>query len=239
MHWTSNYSGRFPELPYYSACELDHLCEQLITTLLGSRHGHVAFPVATADLTVLIEYLGATLDASADLSAEERMTHGCTVFIPGCRPLVRIARRLSANPRYQHRLWIALTHVCAHVWLHRPVSGAWSRSGHLFGDGHRVVYRCEPTTMLRAHVSNWAEWQAGYVSGALLMPVSALREVIRQFLKREQVLRGPFPVSSPAGQALVREVVAAFAVSEEAARVRLLQRAMLTEDAVVQGQLFT
>jgi hypothetical protein len=217
---------------------LDHLCEQLITTFLGSRHHHMAFPIATDDLTVLVQYLGATLDASADLSAYERMTHGCTEFIPGRRPLVQIARRLSASPRYEHRLRTTLTHACGHVWLHRPLYEARWRLGHLFEGGRRVTYRCAPTTILRAISSNWAEWQAGYVSGALLMPISALREVIRQFLEREQVLRGPFPVSSPTGRLLVREVVAAFAVSDEAARVRLLHGGVLTEAPVVQGQLF-
>jgi len=239
MHWTSDHTGRFPERPYYSADELDHLCEQLITTFLGSRHGHVAFPVATADLTVLVEYLGATLDASADLSAHEGIIHGVMEFIPGDRPLVRIARRLSANPRDKYRLRTVLTHMCAHVWLHRPGSEARRRLGHLFGGDSRVTYRCAPTTILRAPSLNWAEWQAGYVSGALLMPVSRLRAVIQHFLEREQVLRGPFPVHSPAGQLLVREVMAAFAVSQDAARVRLRQRRVLTKAPVVQGQLFT
>jgi hypothetical protein len=92
--------------------------------------------------------------------------------------------------------------------------------------------------MLRAPRYDWAEWQAGYVSGALLMPVGALRAVIQCFLTRERRLRGPLPVRSPAGQRLVWEVTAAFAVSEEAARVRLLQRGVLTEERVVQGELF-
>ena len=174
MHWTPDRTGRFPERPYYSTGELDHLCEQLITTFLTSRHHHVVFPVATDDLTVLIEYLGATLDSSADLSAEETGTHGYTDFIPGSRPLVRIARQLSAHPRYENRLRTTLTHEGCHVWLHRPLYEARRRLGHLFGGDSRVTYRCEPTTMLRAPAADWAEWQAGYVSGALLMPVAAI-----------------------------------------------------------------
>src|SRR5882724_7183254 len=73
MHWTSDHTGLFVKRPYYSTGELDHLSEQLITTFLAFRHPHVAFPVATDDLTVLVQYLGATLDASADLSAHEGM----------------------------------------------------------------------------------------------------------------------------------------------------------------------
>jgi hypothetical protein len=110
--------------------------------------------------------------------------------------------------------------------------------GHLFEGDNRVTYRCARTTMLHAPRSDWAEWQAGYVSGALLMPVSALRMVVQRVLAREHSLRGPFPVHTPTGQLLVQEVMAAFAVSDEAARVRLVQRGVLTEESVMQGQLF-
>jgi hypothetical protein len=238
MHWTRDRTGRFPERPYYHPEELEHECEHLITTFLGDRHGAVAFPIATDDLTVLVEQLGATLDLYADLSADERSIEGYTEFVQGRKPLVRIARRLSDHPRYENRLRTTLAHECGHVWLHGALWEARWSQGHLFDGGTRLAYRCQQATMLRAPTSDWAEWQAGYVSGALLMPINALRDVIRRFLEREQVLGGPFPVSSPAGRRLVREVMAAFAVSEEAARVRLLQRDVLTETSVVQGWLF-
>lgn len=239
MRWTRDRTGRFPERPYYSVGELESESEHLITTFLRSRHGQVAFPVATDDLTVLVESLGGALDLYADLPADERAVEGYTEFAPGRKPLVRISRRLSAHPRYENRLRTTLTHEGGHVWLHGALWQARWRLGSLFEGGRRVTYRCHQATMLRAPASDWAEWQAGYVSGVLLMPVSALREVIQRVLEREQVLRGPFPVCSPAGQGLMREVMAAFAVSAEAARVRLLRRGVLTEEPVVQGQLFT
>jgi hypothetical protein len=70
------------------------------------------------------------------------------------------------------------------------------------------------------------------------MPVSTLRAVVQCVLPLDHPLRGPVPVRSPEGQRLVHAVMAAFAVSEEASRVRLLQRGVLTEERVVQGELF-
>ena len=238
MHWTRDRTGRFSERPYYSTDELESESEHLITTFLRSRHGHVAFPIATDDLTVLVEHLGGVLDLYADLSTDERSVEGYTDFVQGRKPLVRISRQLSEHPRYENRFRTTLTHEGTHVWLHRALWEMRWRLGHLFDGSRRVTYVCHQATMLRAPASDWAEWQAGYVSGALLMPISALREVIQRVLEREQRLRGPFLVSSPAGQLLVQEVMVTFAVSEEAARVRLLQRAMLTEEPVVQGELF-
>ena len=142
MHWTSDRTGRFVKRPSYSIGALEHLAEQLIITFLAFRHHHVAFPVATDDLTALVEYLGATLDLSAELSANERVVHGCTEFLPGHRPLVRIARPLSAHSRYAYRLRTTLAHACGHVWLHRPRAGARSRVGYLLGSGHRLAYYC-------------------------------------------------------------------------------------------------
>jgi hypothetical protein len=238
MQWTRDRTGRFPERPYYHPEELDQECEHLITTFLRDRHGHVEFPIVTDDLTVLIEQAGAALDLYADLSAYLGAVHGFTEFAPGRKPQVRISQQLSENPRYENRLRTTLTHECCHAWLHRALWEARSRLGQLFGASHRVAYVCRHEMMVGAPTSDWVEWQAGYVSGALLMPVSALRAVIHRFLERERLLRGPFPVSSPAGHILMRDVMAAFAVSADAARVRLLQRGVLMDEEVVQGHLF-
>jgi hypothetical protein len=54
-------TGRFAERPFYR--------ERLIHELLVKRHGRVAYPVETDDLTVLIEMHDADLDPYADLSA--------------------------------------------------------------------------------------------------------------------------------------------------------------------------
>jgi len=238
MQWTRDRTGRFPERPYYHPDELDQECEHLITTFLRDRHGHVEFPVATDDLTVLVEQAGAALDLYVDLSAHEGMVQGFTEFAPGHKPLVRISQRLSENPRYENRLRTTLTHEWGHVWFHRALWEARWRLGQLFGGGSRIAYLCQHATIIGAPKSDWAEWQAGYVSGALLMPVSTLHAVIRRFLERERLLRAPFPVSSSAGYTLIHDVAATFAVSADAARVRLLQRGVLMAEEVVQGNVF-
>ncbi len=124
------------------------------------------------------------------------------------------------------------------MWFHRALWEARWRLGQLFGGGSRIAYLCQHATIIGAPKSDWAEWQAGYVSGALLMPVSTLHAVIRRFLERERLLRAPFPVSSSAGYTLIHDVAATFAVSADAARVRLLQRGVLMAEEVVQGNLF-
>jgi hypothetical protein len=71
-------TGRFAERPFYQARELDDECERLIRDLLLKRHGKVDYPVATDDLTVLIEMHDADLDPFADLSAYGADVEGVT-----------------------------------------------------------------------------------------------------------------------------------------------------------------
>jgi hypothetical protein len=238
MQWVRDRTGRFPERPYYQPAELDAECERLITEFLRARHGTVAFPVITDDLSVLVEQAGAVLDMYADLSVHGGDIDGFTDFVPGCEPLVRISRRLSENPRYENRLRTTLTHEFGHVRLHGLLWEARWAVGDLFAGGRQVAHLCRREMIVGAPSTDWAEWQAGYVSGALLIPASYLRGVVRGFREREQLFQGPFPVNSRAGQLLVGEVTAAFAVSEDAARVRLLRHGVVTEGDVVQGSLF-
>jgi hypothetical protein len=233
MHWSSDCTGRFVMRPSYGPEELEQLCEYLLTTFLRFCHGHVPYPVATANLIVLVAYLGGTLEWS-----EARGLSGSAQFLPGRRPRVCIARPPAARPQDAQRVRTLLAHMCGHIWLHRPVAAARLGWGPLVPSGGPVIYRCRPATILGAPTADWAEWQAGYVAGVLLMPVRALGAVIQHALAREPRLRGPFSISSLAGQRLVQEIMAAFAVSEAAARVRLLQRGVLTEEGVVQGELF-
>jgi hypothetical protein len=238
MQWVRDRTGRFPERPYYQSAELDAECERLMTEFLRARHGTVAFPVVTDDLSVLVEQGGAVLDLYADLSVHGGDVDGVTDFVPGREPLVRVSRRLSENSRYENRLRTTLTHEFGHVRFHGLLWEARWALGDLFAGGGQVALLCRRGMLVGAPAMDWAEWQAGYVSGALLMPASHLRVVVRGFLEREQLFHGPFPVNSRAGQRLVGEVTAAFAVSKDAARVRLLRRGVLTEGDVVQGSLF-
>lgn len=80
-------TGRFAERPSYRERDLDDECERLIRELLMKRHGKVDYPVATDDLTVLIEMHDADLDPYADLSA----------YGAGCRRGDRVLPRPGAQ----------------------------------------------------------------------------------------------------------------------------------------------
>jgi Zn-dependent peptidase ImmA (M78 family) len=73
------------------------------------------------------------------------------------------------------------------------------------------------------------EWQAGFACGALLMPPTALRMTVKRFLEDNDVTIGRFAVKSKEAQSLITIVATAYAVSREAARVRLLQQGTLSE----------
>lgn len=66
------------------------------------------------------------------------------------------------------------------------------------------------------------EWQAGYVCGALLMPISYIKKITQDFLT-DRNHYGLIALGSPAGRELIARVVDTFKVSEDAARVRLLK----------------
>lgn len=71
------------------------------------------------------------------------------------------------------------------------------------------------------------EWQTGYVAGAILMPVSAVHRIVGDY-RSEKGRHGEIAVSSDAARVLVGLLIDAFAVSEEAARVRLIKLGLLT-----------
>ena len=70
--------------------------------------------------------------------------------------------------------------------------------------------------------SDWMEWQARYACGALLMPKSFVLKIINEFLTEKNHF-GPVAEASDKGRELIARVVAAFKVSQDAARVRLIK----------------
>ena len=92
---------------------------------------------------------------------------------------------------------------------------------------HCAKIICKRDTMIQASQTDWMEWQAGYISGALLMPKSAVIRTCAPY-NESHSLYGPAPLQCAHGPALVSCIVEAFRVSEEAARVRLLKLGMVT-----------
>ena len=81
---------------------------------------------------------------------------------------------------------------------------------------------CYRDKILDASQSDWMEWQAGYVCGALLMPATRLRQLITGYLEFHGLF-GVVGERDSHGAALIELVRAAFEVSADAARIRLLK----------------
>ncbi|MEO8754637.1 MAG: ImmA/IrrE family metallo-endopeptidase [Casimicrobiaceae bacterium] len=229
MNWTRDNSGRFHQRPHYSDSELEQICEDAICGFLRERHGKATFPVRTADLTVLIENTVDDLDNGCDL---EEGIDGLTDFFPKKKPKVKIATRLQ-QPYLENRLRTTLTHEYGHVILHGFLFAIEGDLKKLF-DGKAKDTR---NTCHRDHMHggspDWMEWQAGFACGALLMPRTELLRVVKAFREAEDKKFTDIGVNSDAGKRLIQRVMADFQVSQDAARVRLEQRKVITKNPVV------
>ncbi|MBF0423533.1 MAG: ImmA/IrrE family metallo-endopeptidase [Magnetococcales bacterium] len=222
-------TGRFGQRPHYALDELDRECEALILSFLRRHHGDEHFPVATDDLHVLIEEFAEDLDAYADLSDYGDDVEGVTAFFPDRRPSVSISEKLANDPRRENRLRTTLTHEFGHVYFHRHLWDEKFFAGRLFGPTapeNKTI--CKRDTILGAGQYDWMEWQAGYVSGAMLMPVRPVRRLVGDY-REEHELLSSIQVHSEHAREILQQVMERFAVSEDAARVRLLKLNALTE----------
>jgi len=238
MKWVNDRTGRFAKRPHYLPEELDEECEHMIVEFLRTKYGRAEFPVRTDDLTVLIEQK-ADLDSYADLSEEEGDVEGVTEFTPGQRPVVKIADRLNAS-NMENRLRTTLTHEWGHVHFHQFMFEVQARPGSLFGDQVQPVSnKCKRDKITGASETDWMEWQAGYVCGALLMPAGPLIDTVQAFRKANNLLLSNLALNSEGGQRLIDTVAARFQTSKDAARVRLLKKQLLTDSGLVHvGELF-
>jgi hypothetical protein len=213
MKMIPDHTGRFRLRPHYEIGEIEELCERTLADFLEDLYGQVLVPVPTEALTILIERDAADLDLYADLSGEGADVQGVTEFAAGARPSVKIARELTLQRWRAHRLRTTLAHEYGHVLLHAPL---WEEQG---AGGPN---RCRRGALLaRDRVVDWLEWQAGYVSGALLMLRRRVALLVEAYL-RERGARGLRDGSIEAAE-LRRRASVAFDVSEEAAGVRLMK----------------
>ena len=232
-------TGRFRMRPHYEPGELDRECERLVVDFLKHRYGEAKFPISTDDLTAMIEKEADDLDHYADLSDYGPAVEGVTIFQPGGKPTVKIAAALSEGNR-ENRRRTTLTHEFGHVKFHSYLFDPAIHSLDLFGDPVEErtsdrVQVCKRDTMLDAGASDWMEWQAGYVCGAILMPASVLRHVIKE--KFAQEVAAGLAIIGLVAAAMIEEGQGRFQVSAEAARVRLL-RLEVIRDAVNKPALF-
>ncbi len=234
MKWVKDRTGRFSQRPHYLPEELDLECETLITDFLHKRHEDVEYPISTDDLTVLIESLVDGLDLYADLSQEDGEVEGVTDFFRARPPKVRISKRLTNDARMSNRLRTTITHELGHVKFHAFMFDA-PASGLLFTpEPAALSNKCKRDRILDARQTDWMEWQAGFCSGAFLIPATALAQTIAEFHQQFGV-SGALPVASADAQYLITATVERFAVSRDAARVRLQQKGVLVESSLSSG----
>lgn len=221
-------TGRFPQRPYYKPDELDRECESLITYFLKELYGEVRYPIVTDDLTKLIERDASDLDIYADLSPYGPDVEGVTEFRRGEKPRVLIAARLGDDERRENRLRTTLTHEYGHVHFHGYL---WDTEYPLADLLHQPPNRgkiiCKRDSMIDAVETDWMEWQAGYVCGAILMPMSAVQALCLTYMETHG-LYGTVSQYTSHGSALIQHVVDNFLVSQEAARIRLIKLNLLT-----------
>ena len=228
-------TGRFPQRPYYKPAELDRECETIINEFLKDLHGKVEFPISTDDLTKLIERDASDLDVYAVLSELGDDVEGVTEFFRGKKPAVKITARLSADSRYENRLRTTMTHEFGHVRFHAYLWEMTPPTSDLLRNKPAANKQiCMRETMLGAKEADWMEWQAGYISGALLIPATPARRILQGYME-ERNLFGALSPTSPEGGGAIRLIVNSFQVSQDAARVRLLQLGVLGTGAPTQS----
>ena len=222
-------TGRFSQRPHFDPEDLDRECENIICRFLEENYGEAKFPVSTDDLTRLIERDSDDLDFYADLSEFGPDVEGVTEFRLGPRPRVKISALLANDIRYENRLRTTLTHEYGHVHLHTRLWEVEPLQRDLFTQNPNADKKiCKRDTILGTAQTDWMEWQAGYVCGALLMPVSYVRSLVRAY-QETHGLFGSVGHAGLHGQALISKTQMAFQVSADAARVRLFKLGALGE----------
>ena len=219
MNWVRDRTGRFQWRPYFDQGEIDVQCEDIVARFMKSRVGSLSCPISTDDLTVMIEQDVSDLDLYANLSEEGRGIEGVSEFHRRKKPSVRIAKYLSQEASRKNRLRSTLAHEYGHVVFHGFL---WT----LEGDGRRSNARRRPPPRCRrarivvAPQSDWMEWQAGYASGALLMPITRLAELVAESLHGWGLSRR-VQADTDRHKVLIGRVAHAFEVSKDAAKTRL------------------
>src|ERR1700738_3486033 len=126
-------TGRFSLRPHYNPRELDRACEQLLTEFYRPRLGAIPVPIATDDLTQLIESRVSDFDPGADLSGYGGDVEGVTEFRRGTKPRVRISSDLAYDERRENRYRTTLTHEYGHVEFHAYLFEIEPRANGLLG----------------------------------------------------------------------------------------------------------
>lgn len=242
MIWVNDKTGRFKKRPHYLPEELDFECEKIVEDFLKNKYQKYELPIATEDLAILIEQSTEDFDSCCDLMGEGDDVEGITYFGKNKKPIVKISSRLQ-EPFLENRLRTTLTHEFFHVKFHdflyqieEPPSLFDLQSNSLSAEN---THKCKRDNIIKASEKDWMEWQAGYGCGAFLMPINKLKKVIHDFRTNYEILFESISVDSPFCQLLIFFVAQQFLTSEEAARVRLMQKGFIIENSVQKSISFS
>ena len=214
-------TGRFAYRPYYENGELDDICESIITSYVTDHSGELILPIPTDRLITLIERDAAELDTYADLSVEGPDVQGLTLFKPGEKPVVSIDASLSSGGR-EYRFRTTLAHEYGHVAFHDSPFQEKVATGHLFANPNTDTAKCKRDNIVGAKQTDWIEWQAGYVCGALLMPKTHVILSGNKFCDRYRC-HGKIVAGTGWVDQLAEYVSSGFQVLQDAARIRIVQ----------------
>lgn len=185
------------------------------------------------DMEAFIErHLQAKLDQHADLDSD---VLGLTEFYPGQPPRILINRDLTgaaidedeSPPGVLGRWRATLAHEGAHVVEHRSLFELDDLQGDLFP---RMDKRAEPQRLMRCFKKNvlyrdggsdWREVQANRGMAALLMPRSVFLSAVEEELARLALSPDSLAGGSLEARRLAARLATFFAVSKQAAEIRL------------------
>jgi Zn-dependent peptidase ImmA (M78 family) len=170
---------------------------------------------------------------------EDGEVEGVTEFRRGEKPTVKISSRLTENRSLVNRLRTTLTHEFGHVHFHDQMFQVETKPASLFDEifveeepVHVHANRCKRETVVSLDKRDWMEWQAGFVCGAILMPVTSLIATVREFRRVNCLELSSIAEKSPAGAELITLVAKEYLTSRDAARIRLLQRQILSSSSM-------
>lgn len=230
MKWIKDKTGRFPERLYFENGEIDSECELIIRNFFSKELG-ISFtpPFTIEQLEILINTEIGNLDLYADLSKEGDDVEGLTEFAPGKKPFIKISSLLSSSETYKNRLKSTMAHELFHAKFHNLLWALkWSQED-LFGKTTTEKIKCHRKQIVGAGQTDWIEWQAAYGSGAFTMPKSFLLQSVKDFRKTKNMGEVPIECYCETGHKMITHISTIFQISDEAAKIRLLQLGFIYE----------
>lgn len=226
MKYISDNTGRFPYRIFFEDGELDFECDRIVTQFLQEKYGSAKFPISTDDLIFLIEK-DFKLDVYAELNED---VEGKTDFTKDS-PHISISGALYSDEKRTNRLRTTLTHEYGHAKFHAGIFAMEKTQLNLdiFENDKMLMLISYQKDNLDIKKTDWLEWQANYISGAMLIPISDLKPRIIKFLSQKS-LPGTIYVNSHHAQELIQKTSRRYEVSIEAARVSLQQLGYLSEE---------